>query len=173
MKSKKTFNKKNIIYIIAGLLLLIITIGLTTYICYNLWGKKENIVSNNIIKECPFTLEELYAITDNPELFRKNNQSSYTEYNYVITHFYDYFSKGTPVKVTTKVKEKEGDPNYIEEVLETRYMEYDEYMQQMEVLYDHEKNLREWYEKDPPEDYEPDKPIGTDFRTFAIWLIYD
>ena len=173
MKSKKTFNKKNIIYIIAGLLLLIITIGLTTYICYNLWGKKENIVSNNIIKECPFTLEELYAITDDPELFRKNNQSSYTEYNYVITHFYDYFSKGTPVKVTTKVKTKEGDPNYIEEVLETRYMEYDEYMQQMEVLYDHEKNLREWYEKDPPEDYEPDKPIGTDFRTFAIWLIYD
>ena len=173
MKSKKTFNKKNIIYIIAGLLLLIITIGLTTYICYNLWGKKEDIVSNNIIKECPFTLEELYAITDDPELFRKNNQSSYTEYNYVITHFYDYFSKGTPVKVTTKVKTKEGDPNYIEEVLETRYMEYDEYMQQMEVLYDHEKNLREWYEKDPPEDYEPDKPIGTDFRTFATWLIYD
>lgn len=173
MKSKKSFNKKNIIYIIAGLLLLIITIGLTTYICYNLWGKKENIVSNNIIKECPFTLEELYAITDDPELFRKNNQSSYTEYNYVITHFYDYFSKGTPVKVTTKVKTKEGDPNYIEEVLETRYMEYDEYMQQMEVLYDHEKNLREWYEKDPPEDYEPDKPIGTDFRTFATWLIYD
>ena len=106
-------------------------------------------------------------------MFRKNNQSSYTEYNYVITHFYDYFSKGTPVKVTTKVKTKEGDPNYIEEVLETRYMEYDEYMQQMEVLYDHEKNLREWYEKDPPEDYEPDKPIGTDFRTFATWLIYD
>ena len=173
MKSKKSFNKKNIIYIIAGLLLLIITIGLTTYICYNLWGKKENIVSNNIIKECPFTLEELYAITDDPELFRKNNQSSYTEYNYVITHFYDYFSKGTPVKVTTKVKTKEGDPNYIEEVLETRYMEYDEYMQQMETLYDHEKNLRKWYEKDPPEDYDPTKPIGTDFRTFATWLIYD
>lgn len=173
MKSKKSFNKKNIIYIIAGLLLLIITIGLTTYICYNLWGKKENIVSNNIIKECPFTLEELYAITDDPELFRKNNQSSYTEYNYVITHFYDYFSKGTPVKVTTKVKAKEGDPNYIEEVLETRYMEYDEYMQQMETLYNHEKNLRKWYEKDPPEDYDPTKPIGTDFRTFATWLIYD
>lgn len=173
MKSKKSFNKKNIIYIIVGLLLLIITIGLTTYICYNLWGKKENIVSNNIIKECPFTLEELYAITDDPELFRKNNQSSYTEYNYVITHFYDYFSKGTPVKVTTKVKAKEGDPNYIEEVLETRYMEYDEYMQQMETLYDHEKNLRKWYEKDPPEDYDPTKPIGTDFRTFATWLIYD
>ena len=173
MKSKKSFNKKNIIYIIAGLLLLIITIGLTTYICYNLWGKKENIVSNNIIKECPFTLEELYAITDDPELFRKNNQSSYTEYNYVITHFYDYFSKGTPVKVTTKVKAKEGNPNYIEEVLETRYMEYDEYMQQMETLYNHEKNLRKWYEKDPPEDYDPTKPIGTDFRTFATWLIYD
>ena len=108
MKSKKSYNKKNIIYIIVGLLLLIIAIGSTTYICYNLWGKNEEIVPNNIIKECPFTLEELYAITDDPELFRKNNQSSYTEYNYVITHFYDYFSKGTPVKVTTKVKTKEG-----------------------------------------------------------------
>ena len=57
------------------------------------------------IKVSPYTLDELYAIVEDPERFRElNKKVTENEYAEVMFHFYDYFSKSTPVKVAKEVE---------------------------------------------------------------------
>ena len=135
---KIKFNKK-ITLIISHILVLIIGVAIGACL---IWGvdkyqaskednKKEVETTNPLdIKESPYTLEELYEIVEDPERFYQENGSIMTYYNIVMFHFYDYFSKSTPVKVATKV---EVDDHFkVSKVLEVKYIDYYEYQKWMD-----------------------------------------
>ena len=118
-----------------------ISIGvISTNIYLNNKEPKEQKQPEPNIKVSPYTLDELYAIVEDPERFRElNKKVTENEYAEVMFHFYDYFSKSTPVKVA---KEVELDENgHVIKVLEFEYLSYDEYMKRMETGHQHERDV--------------------------------
>ena len=118
-----------------------ISIGvISTNIYLNNKEPKEQKQPEPNIKVSPYTLDELYAIVEDPDRFRELNKKVIgNDYAEVMFHFYDYFSKSTPVKVA-KEKEFDEDGNVIK-VLEFEYLSYDEYIKRMETGYQHERDV--------------------------------
>lgn len=134
--------------IILGVILIIGILSgfLCTYKYLKDNSKEENTQENLDIKESPYTLEELYAIVDDPVLFYENNSADMTSYNTVMFNFYDYFSESTPVKIASKVRK--NNKGLVIEVLETKYINYSEYMDLMESAYSYASSTKEFYESD-------------------------
>lgn len=135
-KSNKTkFHNQTIIYILFVAVGIIIGISSFATVKNFSSNNENNKASENqpSIKESPYTLEELYEIVENPEKFYELNKSTRTDYNMTVFNFYEYFSKTTPVKVASKIKiDKTGK---VIEVLETKYLSYDEFKERMSDAY--------------------------------------
>ena len=136
------------IIIILGVLFM--TGTLSGFLCTHKYlkdtNKTKDTQENLDIKESPYTLEELYAIVDDPVLFYENNSADMTSYNTVMFNFYDYFSESTPVKIASKVRR--NNKGLVIEVLETKYINYSEYMELMESAYSYASSTKEFYESD-------------------------
>lgn len=140
-------NELKIIIILCVILIIGILSGiLCTYKYLKDNSKEENTQENLDIKESPYTLEELYAIVDDPVLFYENNYADMTSYNTVMFNFYDYFSESTPVKIASKVRK--NNKGLVIEVLETKYINYSEYMELMASAYSYASSTKEFYESD-------------------------
>ncbi len=136
--------KDNKLLCILGMLIFIIGIIIGSIATYYLAGNKKTCpalkeTEKVSIKKSRFSLDELYEITDNPKEFYVYSQGIQSQYNYIMTHFYDYFNKFTPVKIATNFN-RDTDGKVIK-VLETKYINYDEYMAIMKPVYDLEKDL--------------------------------
>ena len=137
-------NKKIKITIISIIIFIVgISIGvISTNVYFNNKEPKEQKQPESNIKVSPYTLDELYAIVEDPEKFREmNKQITENEYAEVMFHFYDYFSKSTPVKVAKKVELDEN--GHVIKVLEFEYLSYDEYMKRMDTGHQHERDVNE------------------------------
>lgn len=142
-------NKKLKLTLIIVLVLIVgISIGvLSTNIYFSNKETEEQKQPESNIKVSPYTLDELYAIVEDPDRFRELNKKVIgNDYAEVMFHFYDYFSKSTPVKVA-KEKEFDEDGNVIK-VLEFEYLSYDEYMKRMETGHQHERDVLASCEED-------------------------
>lgn len=137
---KKYSKKKNIIISILVLIIIIIT---SIIIGINITKKDKELINYDelIIKESPYTLEELNEIVMNPKEFNKLTTSTSTPFSYTMFHFYDYFSKTTPMLVATKVEKDEN--GNVTKVLETKNIYYDEYSSKYETLFKFEKHQME------------------------------
>lgn len=107
-------------------------------------------------EESPYTLDEIYAMVEDPQIIEHLSTPSEIDENatevpyeflYVMTHFYNYFSKSTPFKIVTKLKTVEGEFYKIEEVYEFAYISYEEYNKILEEMYIEEEEMRELQEK--------------------------
>lgn len=167
--NKNSFIRKDKLLIL-GILIFITGITLGSAVTYYLVSGKEDCPvlkepEQLSIKKSRFTLNELYEITENPHSFYVYSQGIKSQYNYIMFHFYDYFNKLTPVKVATKVKRDSN--GQVTEVLETKYMDYDEYMEKMKPAYDLEKDLGG---EESTEDY--NFVSGVDYYHYVENLIY-
>ena len=154
------------------ILLVGILIGVgATVLVYKVVDKEKNSIKENDteekfkLDENPYTLQELYDITDNPEKYYELNNARITDYNIVMFHFYDYFTKDTPVKVATKCETNES--YKVTKVLETEYIDYYEYLRRMESAYKYEEMIKEVADKDGVDPYS-----YYSFRYFIEDLIY-
>lgn len=168
MNKKEVFKK--IVAIITAILILVIGIGIGIFVNKKITNNQApEKQEEGTIKASPYTLDELYAIVENPEKFYKVNEAGITDYSIVITHFYDYFSRTTPVKVATKVKVNES--NEIVEVIECKYINYDEYMEEIAVVSEYEqiqiKATEEYNEK-----YNENSSPQFVYKYFVERLIY-
>lgn len=158
---KKILNKKSLIIIITILIAIILIVG-TIFII-----TKDKETSSNediLIKESELTLDELYAIVEDPELFYEKNYTTMTTYNVIMFHFYNYFSRSTPVKIATKVRKNEN--NKVIEVLEVEYISYDKYHEYMTDAYAYEKLEDESYEQRNKKYNQNAKPS----YNYAMWI---
>lgn len=140
MKTKKVKSKNTIINIIIFVIGLVIGSILTLCII-NIQDKKNE---NNKITESPYTINEIYEIIESPNQFYELNDYHYNDFNYVITHFYDYFSKNTDFLVATKVEEKDGK---VTKVLSTKKIAYKDYIYLMSDFYHLEEQKEETCKK--------------------------
>lgn len=125
--------------------ILLLSLGIGIGFCFsNILSKEEQPKENLTIKKSPYTLDEIYAAIENPEKYYELNSSMHTEFNEVLFHFYDYFSKSTPFKVATKVEKD----NKIVKILEVKYINYEEYIKFMGTFYDEEKADLKWCEEE-------------------------
>lgn len=109
-----------------------------------------------------YTLEELYEIVENPEQFYQLNDPKMSNYNKIMFHFYDYFDKDTKVKVTSSTQKRNGK---VEKVLQTEYIDYDEYNNRMKEAYEYEKREEQEFKTNNEEEI-------YDYRIFVRELIY-
>lgn len=88
-------------------------------------------VEREDLKESPYTLEEIYEfISSKKYLEISTKDEKWFDYNNVITHFYDYFSKDTPFMIyDKKLRFYWGDYEDVKaEEVNTIMIDYDEYM---------------------------------------------
>lgn len=150
---------------------------ITIFIIYTIFkeNKKEKYLNyevrfaESIIKESPYTLEEIYAIIENPQTFYEVNKLRYNDFAYTIVHFYDYFSKNTQLKVATKVETDEN--GKVTKVLEFTYLSYDEFMDFMSCEYDFETDAIKTC-KEKKEHCGQISAAGYDWRLTTKRLIY-
>lgn len=117
--------KKKII--LAGVLCLIILSGFLVVQAKSINNSNENQSNNNVnVKSTEYSLDELYNFV------KSNNFSTLNHENigYIYTHFYEYFNHDTKFLVISKYDSNNN------EVLETKYITYDEYMEKMQPIYD-------------------------------------
>lgn len=167
--NKNSFIRKDKLIII-GVFIFIIGITLGSAVTYYLVSDKEQCpepkeTEKISIKKSRFSLNELYEITDNPERFYIYSKGTKSQYNFTMTHFYDYFNTSTTIKVAAKVKRDTN--GKVIKVLETKYINYDEYMALMKPFYDQEKDLGG---EESSEDY--NFVSGVDYYHYVENLIY-
>lgn len=106
----------------------------------------------NLINNAPYTLDELYAMIEDPLIIEKltkpsddgKGQIAPNDFYYEIFHFYNYFSKSTPFKRVKKGVKKDGK---IIELKEFEYITYDQFMKEVEDSYSVEEDMRKkWIE---------------------------
>lgn len=161
-------NKKQIIIGIIIFLIGLISGNLIINISSNI--NKSTTKEKQIIKEEKtkyqdkenYTLEELYEIVENPEQFYQLNDPKMSNYNKIMFHFYDYFDKDTKVKVTSSTQKRNGK---VEKVLQTEYIDYDEYNNRMKEAYEYEKREEQEFKTNNEEEI-------YDYRIFVRELIY-
>lgn len=164
---KNLLKGKKILIILAIILVVILVVSGTIALFKN--NKEETSNEEVLIKESALTLDELYAIVEDPKLFYENNGATMTTYNIIMFHFYDYFSHSTPVKIATKVKRDEH--NNVVEVLEVKYISYEEYLELMKDAYEDEALTKENYEYRNEKFNQNNEPIY-DYRLWIDKLIY-
>ena len=88
-------------------------------------------VEREDLKESPYTLEEIYEfISSKKYMETRTRDEEWFDYNKVITHFYEYFSKDTPFMIyDKKLRSYWGDYEEVKaEEVNTIMIDYDEYM---------------------------------------------
>lgn len=124
--------KKDKVKILIGMIVVFIVGVIVGVTAYHFISKKDSTndtiketeVSNDK-KESPYTLEEIYAIIENPERFYELAYPIDGNISFILCRFYDYFSESTPFKVATKVEL--DDHHRVSKVLEVDYISYEEY----------------------------------------------
>lgn len=161
--SNKIIPNKNI-FIYIGILLIGICIGVLST---NIFQDNSTDTSNNMkenTKESPYTLEELYALVEDPIKFRELNDTTENELAYTIFHFYDYFSKSTPIKAASEVEYDEK--GHAIKVNDFKYINYYEFMEFMKEPYE----IEEYNIKKAEEDGQ-ERPYRTDYGYYVSMLI--
>lgn len=137
--------KKDKIMILIGMIVVFavgIIVGVTAYHFISKGNSttdtlKENEVSSDK-KESPYTLEEIYAIVEDPERFYELAYPRDGNISFILCRFYDYFSESTPFMIVTKA---EFDDNYkVKKVLEVDYISYAEYQVRNSAYEDEYRN---------------------------------
>ncbi len=139
MKKSKKQNKKKIFIFSIIISIIIIIVG--AIIIFTLPNKDSKTEEEKQLEKTiellgfetgisPYTLDEIYAIVEDPKLYYKENDSWHSIFGTNIYFFYEYyFSKTTPFKVATKVRKEN---NKIVEVLEVDYIDYSEFEKRTE-----------------------------------------
>lgn len=153
--------------------ILLLSLGIGIGFCFsNILSKEEQPKENLTIKKSPYTLDEIYAVVENPEKYYELNSSMHTEFNEVLFHFYDYFSKSTPFKVATKVEKNNPEiPTRVTKVLEVEYIDYEEYMKRMQAAYQYEElELKSYEERNKK--YNQNGTPYWDYRFYVNLIVY-
>lgn len=125
--------------------------------------------------ESPYTLEEIYEIIEDPERYYTLQYPKDGNVTYILCHFYEYFSKGTPFKVATKVEIDPNNSNRVSKVLEVDYITYAEYQVLNEAFEFSYKNKQEICEESYDEglcNHEKYGIYNIMYNFFADKLIY-
>ncbi len=115
--------KKKIVIISISIVLLL---GLVL-LCFNTSQAKTN--NKKELKETSHNLDEIYELISTGAYYKSDDTYSeeWIEFNYVLTHFYDYFNKDTKFMIYNKsIKPFENDEEL--ENIGTVMITYDEYM---------------------------------------------
>ena len=126
---RKKVNYKNHIMATA---LFILGLAIGSALTFSIISIKAKKTEDNKISESPYTLNEINEIIENPTKFYELNDYHYNEFNYIITHFYDYFSKDTEFLIATKVEENDGK---VTKIIETKKIPYKDYIYLMSDFY--------------------------------------
>lgn len=176
-KSKVSKNQKQLLmYILFIAIGIIIGISSTIAVQTLTSNKESKEVKENqkSKKESPYTLDEIYALIENPEEFNLKNNLFYNDLAYTIIHFYDYFSETTPMKVATEIIR--DDSGTLREVKETKYISYHEFMEfTQQALYQEKENQKicqenNISEKDCFYEYPTDYKYWTNLLVFGRFL---
>lgn len=124
--------RKQIIRTLIIFILGLIIGGISIHLIYS-FNKGENLIHEEPqkLKESPYTLEEIYEIVENPERFLELTERGYTDFGYVILHFYEYFNEYTPFKCA-RIAEDDS-------IIEVSYVDYYRYMEVSTDFYTREK----------------------------------
>ena len=160
---KKFFNKKNIVI----LLLIIVVVILIAFVSYKLLVK-EQPQEEPSIQLSPYTLEEIYEIVEQPEKFNELTGGTSSPFSYTVFHFYDYFSKTTPIKIATEVEKDEH--GRVVKVLEVDYVTYEEYMKMFDEVFEMEKEDLEVCERASEEAGEQICDINFSYFNYGYWV---
>ncbi len=137
--------------------------------------QKETKMPTNGKYESPYTLEEIYEIIEDPERYYSIPFPKDGNIAYILCHFYDYFSKGTPFKIATKVEIDPNDSNRVSKVLEVDYITYAEYLKANESFEFSYKNKEEICKESPDTGGCNDEKYGMSnimYNYFADQLVY-
>lgn len=168
--------KISIAIVISIILIFIIILTITKTPKETLESDSSN-QSSNLIKESPYTLEEIYEIVENPTKFKELNSTNPNDLAYVLCNFYNFFTKTTPFKIASQVKLDEN--GKVIEVLEVSYLSYAEYLERNQNYldtYNIKKELCNKEENDTEIDYCHDSRYGITnimYSYFATQLVYN
>ena len=129
MKNKIKKLDKKMIVIIVGIVLLIIVLSIIVLSKDNSKSNnKDNQVNNEVLKETSYTLDEIYELISTGAYYKTELKDcdEWIEFNYVLTHFYEYFSKDKKFMIYNKVLNPLD--NKLEDDIDTIMINYDEYM---------------------------------------------
>lgn len=180
---------KKKILISSIVVLLIASVGIISVIALNS-SKKDDVKKPEkkayealLNNESPYTLDEIYKMIEDPQIIEHlkkpvgevEDGTAYSvpiEFYYVITHFYNFFSKSTPFKIVTKLKSNEGNYKEIIELYEFSYINYDEYMKEMKDFYYREEEERKKQENSG-ESQPLVRSLGySEYEWQVRWLLY-
>lgn len=126
--NNKLDKKKVTIGLVSTILILILIINGCLNISHSTTNK-ENKQTNDEIKETSHNLDEIYELISTGAYLRSDDTYSdeWIEFNYVLTHFYDYFNKDTKFMIYNKPINPLGDSKQLENI-STIMINYEEYM---------------------------------------------
>lgn len=141
LKKKIKSNKLTMQEVVISLFLVLvlgISISVVSSFAVNVFAQEKNVNSNNNhqdqeeLKESPYTLDEIYDFISSKKYLKiSTRDEEWFDYNNVITHFYEYFSKDTPFMIyDKKLRSYWGDYQDVDaEIVNTIMINYDEYME--------------------------------------------
>lgn len=160
------------------IIILVILVLVTSGILITKYLSKSNQDSSNqnelLIKESLYTLDEIYAIIENPEEFYKLTTGTSSPFSYTLFHFYDYFSQSTPIKIATEVERDEN--GQVTKVLEVDYISYQEYNEKFAEVFLIEQEELELCERASKEEGKEICNENFSYFNYGYWvksLIYD
>ncbi len=145
LKKKIKSNKLTMQEVVISLfvvLVLGISISVVSSFAVNVFAQEKNVNSNSDhqdqeeLKESPYTLDEIYDFISSKEYWQtKKYDKNWIDFNYVLTHFYEYFSKDTKFMIYDKKISPYFDDYAAANDAGVLYINYDEYMK---IAYDYE-----------------------------------
>lgn len=149
---------------------MILTAALSSGITYFFTKERKTMTDyEQTIIESPYTLEELYALTENPSKYMEMINNHSTNLAYTLIHFYDYFDKSTPVKII-ELESLATENKKIEYTLTgTHYVDYYEYSKRLGNVFDRENEAR----KTCQENGIKEEDCFFNYRTYASLAVLD